>query len=262
MTTLDRKTFDKELPAPPARAGDPAAVHQGARAAGRRDLRGPRRRRQGRRDQAHRRARRTRAAAAIVALGTPTERERTQWYFQRYVAAPARGRGDGPVRPQLVQPRRRRARHGLLHRAGVPGVPALVPGVRADARALGDHPRQVLVLGQRRGAGAALPGPRRRTRCGAGSSARWTSSRASGGWTTRAPRTRCSATPTSSRRPWYVVEADDKRRARLNCIAHLLSLVPYEDDTPPQPIALPPRREDTGYVRPPVTDQTFVPQRY
>jgi polyphosphate kinase 2 (PPK2 family) len=59
--------------------------------------------------------------------------------------------------------------------------------------------------------------------------------------------------------PWYVVNADDKKRARLNCIAHLLSLIPYEDLTPEQ-IELPPRQPDTGYVRPPLTDQSFVPE--
>ena len=55
----------------------------------------------------------------IVALPAPTERERTQWYFQRYVCAPAGRRRDRAVRPQLVQPRRRRARHGLLQRGRV-----------------------------------------------------------------------------------------------------------------------------------------------
>ena len=49
--------------------------------------------------------------------------------------------------------------------------------------------------------------------------------------------------------PWYVVRGDDKKRARLNVISHLLSLIPYEDLTPP-PIALPPREPDRGYVRP------------
>lgn len=59
--------------------------------------------------------------------------------------------------------------------------------------------------------------------------------------------------------PWYTVEADDKRRARLNCIAHILSMVPYEDATPP-PLKLPPRRHpDESYVRPPKTDQNIVP---
>jgi polyphosphate kinase 2 len=59
--------------------------------------------------------------------------------------------------------------------------------------------------------------------------------------------------------PWYTVEADDKRRARLNCIAHILNMVPYEDATPP-PLSLPPRRpQDDSYVRPPKGEQTFVP---
>lgn len=61
--------------------------------------------------------------------------------------------------------------------------------------------------------------------------------------------------------PWYVVNADDKKRARLNCISHLLSLIPYNDLTP-DPIKLPPRQKDTGYERPPITDQTFVPDLY
>ena len=54
--------------------------------------------------------------------------------------------------------------------------------------------------------------------------------------------------------------ADDKRRARLNCIAHLLSLVDYEDLTPP-PLELPPRA-DEAYIRPPIEEQTFVPEVY
>ena len=61
--------------------------------------------------------------------------------------------------------------------------------------------------------------------------------------------------------PWWVVEADDKRRARLNVISHLLSLVPYGDLTPEE-IELPPRQPDRGYVRPPRSDQTYVPNRY
>jgi polyphosphate kinase len=58
--------------------------------------------------------------------------------------------------------------------------------------------------------------------------------------------------------PWYVVEADDKRRARLNCIAHLLSRIPYEDTTP-EPIKIPKRQPDQGYVRPPRDIYTYVP---
>jgi polyphosphate kinase 2 len=61
--------------------------------------------------------------------------------------------------------------------------------------------------------------------------------------------------------PWYVVHADDKKRARLNCIHHFLGLIEYKDLTLP-PIELPKRKEDHSYVRPPITDQTFVPDVY
>ncbi len=61
--------------------------------------------------------------------------------------------------------------------------------------------------------------------------------------------------------PWYVVDGDVKKRARLNVISHLLSLIPYQDLTP-APIKLPPRQEEIGYVRPPLSDQTFVPEVY
>jgi polyphosphate kinase 2 len=58
--------------------------------------------------------------------------------------------------------------------------------------------------------------------------------------------------------PWYVVDADNKKRARINCIRHLLSQIPYQDLTP-KPVKLPPRPETNGYIRTPITDQTFVP---
>jgi polyphosphate kinase 2 len=61
--------------------------------------------------------------------------------------------------------------------------------------------------------------------------------------------------------PWYVINADVKKHARLNCISHLLSQFDYEDLTP-GPMELPPRQEDTGYIRPPFDEQTFVPEKY
>ncbi len=61
--------------------------------------------------------------------------------------------------------------------------------------------------------------------------------------------------------PWYVVNSDDKKRARLNTITHILSQIPYEDVSLP-PIELPPREENTGYIRPPMSDQTFIPSIY
>lgn len=60
---------------------------------------------------------------------------------------------------------------------------------------------------------------------------------------------------------WYVVDADDKEKARLNCISHILSMIPYEDVLP-GPIELPPRVEESGYQRPPMEKQSFVPSTY
>ncbi len=61
--------------------------------------------------------------------------------------------------------------------------------------------------------------------------------------------------------PWWVVQAVDKKRARLNCIAHLLTQVPYEE-VPKQEIALPPRVRHEDYARQPVPPELFVPERY
>lgn len=60
--------------------------------------------------------------------------------------------------------------------------------------------------------------------------------------------------------PWYVVPSDDKRTARLNCISHILSQFDY-GDVVPEPVELP-DREDVAYVRPPISEQTFVPMEY
>ena len=60
---------------------------------------------------------------------------------------------------------------------------------------------------------------------------------------------------------WWLVEADDKKRARLNCIAHLLSMVPYKE-VPYDPIHLPERVHNPEYVRHPIPDEMYVPSRY
>ena len=60
--------------------------------------------------------------------------------------------------------------------------------------------------------------------------------------------------------PWYVVNAENKKKARLNVIQHLLQLISYEDLTP-KPLKLPPL-DKSKYVRPPMQDQTFVPEKY
>jgi len=60
--------------------------------------------------------------------------------------------------------------------------------------------------------------------------------------------------------PWYVVPSDDKKKARLNCINHILSSIPYEDVVP-EPVVIP-DMEEIAYIRPPMEEQTFVPQIY
>ena len=61
--------------------------------------------------------------------------------------------------------------------------------------------------------------------------------------------------------PWHVVDADNKKRARLNCMRHILSMIPYEDLTPP-PVKLPKRQDDSEYMRPPMSTMTMVPDNY
>ena len=170
--------------------------------------------------------------ARVVALDKPSERERTQWYFQRYVAAPAGRRGDRAVRPVLVQPRRRRAGDGLLHRRGVPAVPAPGAGVRADAGRQRHPPGQALVLGVPRASSAAGSSCGRSTRCGSGSSRPPTSPRWTSGTTTPRPRRRCSCTPTPRDAPWTVIKSNDKKRARLEAMQHVLSRLDYADKDP------------------------------
>jgi len=67
-----------------------------------------------------------------------------------------------------------------------------------------------------------------------------------------------SDTPQS---PWWVVPADDKKRARLNCIHHILSKIPYQD-VMPDPLTLPPRDISKIYVRSPIEEQNFLPMVY
>jgi polyphosphate kinase 2 (PPK2 family) len=60
--------------------------------------------------------------------------------------------------------------------------------------------------------------------------------------------------------PWWVVNADDKKRARLNCIQHLLGSINYKDVLPKDSLEFPPRQQDNGYERPPREQQRFVPE--
>jgi polyphosphate kinase 2 len=196
----------------------------------------------------------------VVALGTPTEREKTQWYFQRYAPhLPAAG--------EMVLFDR-----SWYNRAGVERVMGFCTDneYREFLRTCPEFERMLVRSGiiiikywfsvsdeeQERRFQARLVTPTKRWKLSPmdiESRSRWVEySKA---------KDEMFAHTDIKQAPWYVVEADVKKRARVNCIKHLLSMLPYEDLTP-KSIELPPRKEARGYVRPPFSDQTFVPDSY
>ena len=196
----------------------------------------------------------------VVALGIPTEREKTQWYFKRYVAhLPAGG--------EIVLFDR-----SWYNRALVEHVMGYCTDqeYREFLRSCPEFERMLVRSGlilikywfsvsddeQERRFQARIDDPTKRWKLSPmdlGARTRWVEySKA---------KDAMFASTDIKQAPWYVVRADVKKRARLNCIHHLLSTIPYEDLTP-DPIELPPRQGDVGYVRPPITDQTFVPEEY
>jgi polyphosphate kinase 2 len=196
----------------------------------------------------------------VVALGVPTEREKTQWYFQRYAPhLPAAG--------EMVLFDR-----SWYNRAGVERV----MGFCSEAEyleflhACPEFERMLIRSGiilikywfsvsdeeQERRFQARIHDPTKRWKLSPmdlESRRRWVEY-------SKAKDVMFAHTDIKQA-PWYVVNADDKKRARLNCISHLLSMIPYQDLTP-EPIELPPLEDRIGYVRPPITDQTFVPEIY
>lgn len=196
----------------------------------------------------------------VVALGTPTEREKTQWYFQRYVA-------QLPAAGEMVLFDR-----SWYNRAGVERVMGFCTEAEVQEffRSCPEFERMLVRSNiilikywfsvsdeeQEKRFQARLHDPTKRWKLSPmdlASRSKWVEySKA---------KDDMMAHTDIKQAPWYVVEADDKRRARLNCIGHLLSLIPYKDLTP-KPIKLPQRQENEGYVRPPITDQTFVPEAY
>jgi len=196
----------------------------------------------------------------VVALSAPTERERTQWYFQRYAAhLPAAG--------EMVLFDR-----SWYNRAGVERVMGFCTEeeYREFLRSCPEFERMLIRSGvilikywfsvsdaeQERRFQRRITDPTRRWKLSPidlKSRELWLEY-------SKAKDEMFSHTDTRQS-PWYVVQADDKQRARLNCIRHLLGMVPFEDLTP-EPIVLPPRRDDRAYVRPPISEQTFVPDRY
>jgi polyphosphate kinase len=196
----------------------------------------------------------------VVALPAPTEREKSQWYFQRYVPhLPAGG--------EMVLFDR-----SWYNRAGVERVMGFCTDEEYAEfmRSVPEFERMLVRSGiilikywfsvsdaeQEKRFQARINDPTKRWKLSPmdlNSRARWVEySRA---------KDEMFAHTDIKQAAWYVVNADNKLTARLNCIRHLLSLIPYEDLTP-EPISLPPRQSDGGYVRPPITDQTFVPEVY
>ena len=196
----------------------------------------------------------------VVALGIPSDRQRSQWYFQRYVE-------HFPCAGEIVLFDR-----SWYNRAGVERVMGFCSEeeLREFEQSCPEFERMLVRSGivllkywfsvsdaeQEARFQARIDDPARRWKLSPmdlESRDRWEQfSRA---------KDDMFAHTNIPEAPWFTVEADDKRRARLNCIRHLLSKVPYEDMTPPA-LKLPPRRKAKGYERPPFNEQFFVPNAY
>ena len=194
----------------------------------------------------------------VVALATPTEREKTQWYFQRYAAhLPAAG--------EMVLFDR-----SWYNRAGVEYVMGFCTEEehKEFLRSCPEFERMLVRSGiQLIKYWFSISDEEQESRFQSrikDRTKRWKLSEmdmeSRANWVEYSKAKDMMFAHTDIKQaPWYVVNADDKKRARLNCINHLLSLIPY-DDIPPEPIALPPRQKEVGYVRPPIEDQNFVPE--
>ncbi|HEX5629242.1 MAG TPA: polyphosphate kinase 2 [Usitatibacteraceae bacterium] len=192
----------------------------------------------------------------IVALGTPTERERGQWYFQRYAPhLPAKG--------EIVLFDR-----SWYNRAGVERVmgfcteaeykeflrscPLFEEMLVRSGIVLVKYWFSVNDEEQERRFQERIRNPTKRWKL----SPMDIESRKHWVEYSRAKDVMFAATD-RKKTPWWVVNADNKKKARLNCIAHLLRQVPYENMTPVE-IEVPPRQADIGYKRPKKSTQRFV----
>lgn len=196
----------------------------------------------------------------VVALGTPTEREKTQWYFQRYVP-------HLPSAGEIVLFDR-----SWYNRAGVERVMGFCTDeeLREFFQECPQFERMLIGSGiilikywfsvndkeQEKRFQDRLNDPTRHWKLSPmdlESLSRWVDY-------SRAKDEMFAYTDTKES-PWYVVNADNKRCARLNCIRHFLSKIPYKK-VPQSKIELPKRAQKSGYVRPPITTQAFVPEYY
>ena len=196
----------------------------------------------------------------VAALPAPNERERTQWYFQRYVAhLPAAGE-------IVLFDRSWYNRAGVEHvmdfctpdeydefYRSVPEFERML--VRSGIRLLKywfsitDEEQHLRFLGR-------IHDPLKQWKLSpmdVESRRRWEDY-------TRAKEAMLEHTHIPEA-PWWVVEAVDKKRARLNCIAHFLDQIPYEDVPKPM-VTLPDRERHADYIRHPVPDSMYVPDRF
>ena len=196
----------------------------------------------------------------VAALPAPNERERTQWYFQRYVQhLPAAG--------EIVLFDR-----SWYNRAGVERVMGFCSedDVEEFFRSVPEFERMLVRSGiillkywfsisddeQQFRFGLRIHDPLKQWKLSpmdVESRRRWEDY-------TRAKEAMLERTHIPEA-PWWVVEADDKKRARLNCIQHLLSQIEYAD-VPKQTVTLPERVRHDDYIRHPVPPEMFVPQRF
>jgi len=196
----------------------------------------------------------------VVALGVPTEREKTQWYFQRYVAhLPAAG--------EMVLFDR-----SWYNRAGVECVMGFCTQDEYSEflRSCPEFERMLIHSGTTLikywfSVSDAEQEKRFKDRI-RNTTKRWKISpmdvESRKKWVDYSKAKDSMFAHTDIKlAPWYVVNADDKKRSRLNCISHLLKQIPYKE-LEFEKIELPPRQRNTGYVRTPVSDQSLIPENY
>ncbi len=194
----------------------------------------------------------------VVALGTPTEREKTQWYFQRYVPhLPAAGE-------MVLFDRSWYNRAGVEHVMGFCTPHEYQEFLRSCPEFERMLVRSNIILLKYWFSVSDEEQEKRFQDRIRDRTKRWKLSpmdlESRGRWLEYSKaKDEMFAYTDIKQAPWFVVDADDKRRARLNCISHLLSMIPYEDLTP-APIKLPPRQDTKGYVRPPDRGPDLRPQ--
>ncbi|TWA67635.1 polyphosphate kinase 2 [Azospirillum baldaniorum] len=196
----------------------------------------------------------------IVALGTPTEKERGQWYFQRYVAQlPAKGE-------IVLFDRSWYNRAGVEHVMGFCTDAEYQEFLRACPLFEEMLVQSGIILIKYWFSVSDEEQEKRFTERMRNPIKRWKLSpmdlESRKHWVEYSKAKDAMLEHTDKKlTPWYIVDADDKKKARLNCIHHLLQQIPYQDIAPVE-LDLPPRQSDDGYKRPKKSKQNWVPEVY